>query len=83
MQLCVAEMAECSSHFCREQELRGINMSGTFEMPEWKAKAEGKGLSSGQTSSKTIKEQRENLPIARLKPQVCGSLSKFLDNKPA
>jgi ATP-dependent RNA helicase DHX8/PRP22 len=59
-----------------QQELRGINVTGNFELPEWKTKAEGKGLSYGQTSSKTLKEQRENLPIARLKPQLCDALAK-------
>ena len=35
-------------HFA--QELRGINMGGSFEIPEWKSKAEGKNLAYGQVS---------------------------------
>lgn len=52
------------------QELRGLNLAGNFELPEWKTKASGKGLAYGQTSSKSLKDQRESLPIYRLKAQV-------------
>lgn len=58
------------------QELRGISMTGTFELPEWKTKSQGKGLSYGQTSSLGLKEQRESLPIYKLKPQLCDALKQ-------
>lgn len=48
----------------------------TFELPEWKTKAQGKNLSYGQVSSKSIKEQREGLPIAKLKTQLCDAIAK-------
>ncbi|CAN0458729.1 unnamed protein product, partial [Hapterophycus canaliculatus] len=48
----------------------------TFELPEWKTKAQGKNLSYGQVSSKSLKEQREGLPIAKLKTQLCDAIAK-------
>lgn len=57
------------------QELRGISVSGTFELPEWRQKAQGKNLSYGQISNKSIKEQREGLPIAKLKTQLCDAIA--------
>ncbi|CAM9955713.1 unnamed protein product, partial [Ectocarpus sp. 12 AP-2014] len=57
-------------------ELRGISVSGTFELPEWKTKAQGKNLSYGQVSSKSIKEQREGLPIAKLRTQLCAAIAE-------
>jgi ATP-dependent RNA helicase DHX8/PRP22 len=63
-------------HFAAE--LRSINMSGTEGAPEWKQKAEGKTLSYGMVSNKTIKEQRESLPVYRLKNQL---MDAFLNNQ--
>ena len=61
-------------HFA--QELKSINVGGSFELPEWKQKSQGKGLSYGQITSKTIKEQRESLPIYRLKSQLCTAIAQ-------
>eukprot|EP01038_Epipyxis_sp_PR26KG_P008095 gene8095-10964_t len=61
-------------HFA--QELRSINIMGSFELPEWKQKTQGKSLSYGQISNKTIKEQREGLPIARLKNELCSAIAQ-------
>eukprot|EP01039_Chlorochromonas_danica_P009929 gene9929-10979_t len=61
-------------HFA--QELRSINIGGSFELPEWKQQTQGKGLSYGQISTKTIKEQRESLPIYRLKSELCEAIAK-------
>jgi ATP-dependent RNA helicase DHX8/PRP22 len=58
------------------QEIRSINIGGSFEMPEWKQKSQGKGLSYGQMSSKSIKDQRESLPIYRLKSQLCTAIAQ-------
>jgi ATP-dependent RNA helicase DHX8/PRP22 len=61
-------------HFA--QEVRSINIGGSFELPEWKQKSQGKGLSYGQISTKSIKEQRESLPIYRLKSQLCTAIAQ-------
>jgi len=61
-------------HFA--QELRSINMS-TFESgdaPAWKQKAENKTLSYGIISSKSLKEQRESLPIYKLKNELVQAI---------
>ena len=61
-------------HFA--QELRSINIGGSFELPEWKQKTQGKSLAYGQISSKSIKEQREGLPIYRLKNELCNAIAQ-------
>ncbi len=61
-------------HFA--QELRSINMSAFDGAPEWKQKAESKTLSYGIISNKSIKEQRENLPIYRLKPELLRAMTE-------
>lgn len=63
-------------HFA--QELRSINMSTFDGAPEWKQKAQSKTLSYGIISSKSIKEQRESLPVYRLKPEL---MQAFSDNQ--
>lgn len=45
-------------------------------MPEWKVQTQGKGLAYGQISTKTIKEQRESLPVYRLKAELCEAIAK-------
>ena len=60
-------------HFA--QELRSINMSAFDGEPEWKKKAENKALSYGIISSKPIKEQRESLPIYRLKRELLNAIA--------
>lgn len=61
-------------HFA--QELRSINMSSFDGAPEWKQKAESKTLSYGIISNKSIKEQREGLPVYRLKPELIRAISE-------
>lgn len=61
-------------HFA--QELRSINIGGSFELPEWKQKTQGKGLSYGQISDKSLKEQRESLPVYRLKSELCQAIAQ-------
>ncbi|KAL3781170.1 hypothetical protein HJC23_008072 [Cyclotella cryptica] len=63
-------------HFA--QELRSINMSAFDGAPEWKQKAESKTLSYGIISNKSIKEQRESLPVYRLKQEL---LRAMLENQ--
>lgn len=61
-------------HFA--QELRSINMSAFDGAPEWKQKAESKTLSYGIISNKSIKEQREGLPIYRLKRELMRAMAE-------
>eukprot|EP00550_Attheya_septentrionalis_P002543 CAMPEP_0198285030 /NCGR_PEP_ID=MMETSP1449-20131203/4355_1 /TAXON_ID=420275 /ORGANISM="Attheya septentrionalis, Strain CCMP2084" /LENGTH=1204 /DNA_ID=CAMNT_0043982267 /DNA_START=100 /DNA_END=3714 /DNA_ORIENTATION=- len=60
-------------HFA--QELRSINMSAFDGAPEWKQKAENKTLSYGIISNRSIKEQREGLPIAKLKRELINAIT--------
>jgi ATP-dependent RNA helicase DHX8/PRP22 len=60
-------------HFA--QELRSINvMSQVDGAPEWKQKIENKTLSYGIISNKSLKEQRESLPIYRLKKELMSAI---------
>jgi ATP-dependent RNA helicase DHX8/PRP22 len=61
-------------HFA--QELRSINIGGSFELPEWKVKTQGKSLAYGQINNKPLKEQRESLPIYRLKSELCNAIAQ-------
>ncbi len=61
-------------HFA--QELRSINMSAFDGAPEWKQKAESKTLSYGIISNRSIKEQREGLPIYRLKQELMRAMAE-------
>jgi ATP-dependent RNA helicase DHX8/PRP22 len=61
-------------HFA--QELRSINMSTFDGAPEWKQKAQSKTLSYGIISNKSITEQRESLPIFKLKPELIRAITE-------
>jgi ATP-dependent RNA helicase DHX8/PRP22 len=61
-------------HFA--QELRSINISAFDGAPEWKKKADNKALSYGIISNKSIKEQRESLPVYRLKNELMKAISE-------
>lgn len=61
-------------HFA--QELRSINVSAFDGAPEWKKKAENKTLSYGIISNKSIKEQRENLPVYKLKKELMKAIAE-------
>jgi ATP-dependent RNA helicase DHX8/PRP22 len=50
-------------------------VGGSFELPEWKAKTQGKGLAYGQLTTKPLREQRESLPIYRLKNELCQAIA--------
>ena len=60
-------------HFA--QELRSINIAAMDGAPEWKKKVENKTLSYGIISNKSIKDQREGLPIYRLKKELMDAIS--------
>ncbi|GLT99458.1 hypothetical protein SLE2022_168960 [Rubroshorea leprosula] len=51
------------------QELRGVGLSA-YDMPEWKKDAFGKSLTFGQRSKLPIQEQRQSLPIYKLKKEL-------------
>ncbi|CAJ1931731.1 unnamed protein product [Cylindrotheca closterium] len=62
-------------HFA--QELRSINVMSQMDgAPEWKQKIENKTLSYGIISNKSIKEQREGLPICQLKTELLSAISE-------
>jgi ATP-dependent RNA helicase DHX8/PRP22 len=61
-------------HFA--QELRSINMGGSFELPEWKQKTQGKALAYGHIQRGSMKEQRESLPIFKLKSSLCRAIAE-------
>ncbi|KAK9905350.1 hypothetical protein M0R45_000285 [Rubus argutus] len=51
------------------QELRGVGLSA-YDMPEWKKDAFGKTVSFGQRSKLSLQEQRQSLPIYKLKKEL-------------
>lgn len=55
------------------QELRGIGLGG-YEVPEWKTKALGKAPTFGYSDVRPIKEQRESLPIYKLRDQLIEAI---------
>lgn len=55
------------------QALRGIGQQA-YEVPEWKSMYIGKSVSYGQKSTKSIKEQRESLPIFQLRSHLLQAI---------
>jgi ATP-dependent RNA helicase DHX8/PRP22 len=55
------------------QELKGIGLMA-YEAPEWKTKAMGKAVTYGIKDSRSMKEQRESLPIFKLKEQLINAV---------
>jgi len=60
------------------QELRGIGMSQVLETPEWRKETIDKNMTFGKVTKLTLKEQRESLPIYKLREQL---LEAIHDNK--
>lgn len=56
------------------QELRGIGL-GTYEVPEWKKQALGKAPTFGMRDTRSIKEQRESLPIFKMREELLKGLT--------
>lgn len=56
------------------QELRGVGL-GAMEMPEWKKAALGKAPTFGIRDNRSIKEQRESLPIFKLREPLLDALA--------
>ncbi|KAI5350402.1 hypothetical protein L3X38_003293 [Prunus dulcis] len=57
------------------QELRGVGLSA-YDMPEWKKDAFGKTISFGQRSKLSIQEQRQSLPIYKLKKELIAAVNE-------
>ena len=57
------------------QELRGIGLAG-YEAPEWKTKAMGKAPTFGYSDVRPIKEQRESLPVFKLRDQLIQAVNE-------
>jgi len=55
------------------QALRGLGQS-SYELPEWKKLYIGKSVSFGQKSVKPMKEQREGLPIFKLRNELLQAI---------
>ncbi|KAJ3695104.1 hypothetical protein LUZ60_000481 [Juncus effusus] len=50
-------------------ELRGVGLSA-YDMPQWKEDAYGKALTFGQRSKLSIQDQKQSLPIYKLKKEL-------------
>eukprot|EP00944_MAST-04C_sp_MAST-4C-sp1_P012343 g12343.t1 len=56
-------------------ELRGIGLTSELSMPEWKTETRYKGVSFGfNDHGKSMQEQRESLPIFRLKTHLLQAM---------
>uniref|UniRef100_A0A7R9YV67 RNA helicase n=1 Tax=Chlamydomonas euryale TaxID=1486919 RepID=A0A7R9YV67_9CHLO len=55
-------------------ELRGVGLLA-YEVPEWKTKAMGKAVTYGMKDARSIMEQREGLPIFKLKEQLVAAVA--------
>lgn len=55
------------------QELHTLGTPG-YQMPEWKQQSFGKNVSFGRVTTKTILEQRQSLPIFKLREQLLEAI---------
>ncbi|KAI9016044.1 P-loop containing nucleoside triphosphate hydrolase protein [Hyaloraphidium curvatum] len=58
------------------QDLRGLTMNPEDHVPEWKRKMMDKSTTFGRITSLTIKEQRESLPIFKLREALVQAVSE-------
>eukprot|EP00271_Cylindrocystis_brebissonii_P004980 TRINITY_DN16937_c0_g1_i1.p1 TRINITY_DN16937_c0_g1~~TRINITY_DN16937_c0_g1_i1.p1 ORF type:complete len:1286 (+),score=225.88 TRINITY_DN16937_c0_g1_i1:549-3860(+) len=56
------------------QELRGVGLSA-YDVPEWKKDAFGKAPTFGQRSKLSMQEQRQSLPIYKLKKELVQAIT--------
>ncbi|GKC63750.1 probable pre-mRNA-splicing factor ATP-dependent RNA helicase DEAH5, partial [Tanacetum coccineum] len=56
------------------QELRGVGLSA-YDMPEWKKDSFSKALTFGQRSKLSLQEQRQSLPIYKLKKELVQAVN--------
>ena len=52
-----------------------MNLGASYEMSEWKQTQQKSSLAFGQHSTKTMKEQRADLPIYKLKRELCQAIA--------
>ena len=57
------------------QELRGTGLQSDKEMPAWKMEAFGKAPTFGQKSSLPMQQQRESLPIFKLRDELIRAVN--------
>ncbi|CAI5962557.1 unnamed protein product [Closterium sp. NIES-64] len=57
------------------QELRGVGLAA-YDMPEWKKDAFGKAPTFGQRSKLSMQEQRQSLPIYKLKNELIQAVNE-------
>jgi len=57
-------------------ELKNIGAAQIDEVPQWKKDTMGKNMSLGKVSSLSIKEQRESLPIYKLRNQLLKAVQQ-------
>lgn len=69
--------------FCQDSEsvweepsLASTDSKLLHEIPEWKRTTFGKALRYGKITTKSIKEQRESLPIFKLKEQLLKAIKE-------
>lgn len=56
------------------QELRNVGMASLDHVPQWKKDQMGKNVMFGKVTDKSIKEQRESLPIYALRDQLVKAI---------
>ena len=52
-----------------------MNLGASYEVSEWKQLQEKKSMAFGHQSAKSLKEQRQELPIFKLKRQLCDAIA--------
>ncbi|KAM5582342.1 putative pre-mRNA-splicing factor ATP-dependent RNA helicase DEAH5 [Rosa sericea] len=57
------------------QELRGVGLSA-YDMPEWKKDTYAKAMSFGKRSSLSIQEQRNSLPVYKLREELIEAVNE-------
>eukprot|EP01006_Ploeotia_vitrea_P017908 TRINITY_DN49148_c0_g1_i1.p1 TRINITY_DN49148_c0_g1~~TRINITY_DN49148_c0_g1_i1.p1 ORF type:complete len:854 (+),score=492.60 TRINITY_DN49148_c0_g1_i1:312-2564(+) len=55
------------------QEIRGMGASGQY-IPEWKKETQGKNVSYGILTDKSIQQQRQDLPIYNLRNELLAAM---------
>lgn len=58
------------------QDLRGLTVNPEDQVPEWKRKTMDKSTTFGRITSLSIKEQRESLPIFKLREALVQAVSE-------
>ena len=56
-------------------DLRNVGMQNVEQIPAWKLATQGKNVTYGRATTMTIKEQRESLPIYKLRDQLLEAVN--------